>query len=157
MWEYHDDLPAEGTWPGGQRFGYEVRRELRPRDWTMEEERRAYERDVELPAADLLVVESWRDQPMPSMLVPAGSGGGWRVVDARIARTYARSWWLTTVEDLPRFRIRRLMLGPIVGGWLVVGVRRTYGSFLWRGRAERWVAKHRECVRCDECRVGLSS
>lgn len=64
---YHDELPATGEWPGGKRYGYSFRREMRPRVWSDADQARAEAYGIELPAMDMQTCESWWDQPDPVM------------------------------------------------------------------------------------------
>lgn len=62
--EYHDTLgPIEG-WPGGDRWGYTYRREVRvPRNWTPAEHRLAEELGIVLVGVDSCTIELWWDGP----------------------------------------------------------------------------------------------
>ena len=61
---WHDTFPATEGWPGGDRWGYQIRRHLLvPRDWTEQEHRIAAALDIVLLGVDSCTVELWWDKP----------------------------------------------------------------------------------------------
>lgn len=95
---FHDELPAQGAWTGGKRYGYRVERTYLPRDWSDLDRNRAYALGITLPAMDLQTYETWFDQPfdVTTQLIAVTTSDDWLESTYGQRTVTAKRWSFTT-------------------------------------------------------------